>query len=120
MDRPRWDGIQALFHAATELPAAARRQFLEQRCPGDPELVVEVLALLEEDAQPTLLDRGVAPLAGDLIGALEPLAIDSGQFHPYRLKAPLGEGGMGVVYLAERPDLGTLVAIKILRDAGLS
>ena len=120
MDRARWDGMQALFHEATELPAAAHRQFLEQRCPGDPELVAEVLALLEEDARSTLIDRGVASLAGDLIGALTPSPIDSGQFHPYRLKAPLGEGGMGVVYLAERPDLGTLVAIKILRDAGLS
>ena len=32
----------------------------------------------------------------------------------------LGEGGMGVVYLAERDDLGSLAAIKILRDAWLS
>jgi serine/threonine-protein kinase len=32
----------------------------------------------------------------------------------------LGEGGMGVVYLAEREDLGSVAAIKILRDAWLS
>ena len=36
---------------------------------------------------------------------------------PYRLRELLGEGGMGVVYLAGRADLGNLVAIKILRDA---
>ncbi|HYU37206.1 MAG TPA: serine/threonine-protein kinase, partial [Gemmatimonadales bacterium] len=32
----------------------------------------------------------------------------------------LGQGGMGVVYLAEREDLGSVAAIKILRDAFLS
>jgi serine/threonine protein kinase len=42
------------------------------------------------------------------------------QFHPYRLERLIGEGGMGVVYLAEHVDLGTPVAIKILRDAWLS
>ena len=41
-------------------------------------------------------------------------------FGPYRIVELLGEGGMGVVYLAQRPDLGTYAAIKILRDAWLS
>ncbi|HEY7396155.1 MAG TPA: serine/threonine-protein kinase, partial [Gemmatimonadaceae bacterium] len=42
------------------------------------------------------------------------------RFGPYRVTHVLGEGGMGVVYLAERDDLGSLAAIKILRDAWLS
>ena len=36
---------------------------------------------------------------------------------PYRLLRFLGEGGMGVVYLAERTDIVGQVAIKLLRDA---
>jgi serine/threonine protein kinase/TolB-like protein len=120
MDRARWDRMQALFHVAAECPAYERRPFLEQRCPGEPELVADVLALLDEDARPSLLDRDVAHVAGDLIGVVTPTEKDSQHFHPYRLKAPIGEGGMGVVYLAERPDLGSIVAIKILRDGWLS
>ena len=41
-------------------------------------------------------------------------------FGPYRITRLLGEGGMGVVYLARRDDLDSVAAIKILRDAWLS
>src|ERR1700675_997109 len=49
-----------------------------------------------------------------------PVSLILKEFGPYRIMKLLGEGGMGVVYLAERKDLGTQVAIKVLRDAWLS
>ncbi|HEY2078613.1 MAG TPA: serine/threonine-protein kinase [Streptosporangiaceae bacterium] len=42
-------------------------------------------------------------------------AHSGGRLGPYLLREQLGEGGMGVVYLASDPD-GSLVAVKVLRQ----
>jgi len=119
MDSTRWEKIQALFHSATELPQSERGAFVRASC-GDQDLIADVLGMLQEDAQGTsLLDHDLAHVAQHVLDEL-PTSLPTKEFGPYRIKELLGEGGMGVVYLAERPDLGTLVAIKILRDAWLS
>ncbi len=121
MDRARWEQIQILFHGATERPAPEQRAFLESACGDDSTLLVEVLALLEEDSRgASLLDRDVAHIAYEMVGDTVHASISADQFGPYHIKELLGEGGMGAVYLAEREDLGNLVAIKVLRDAWLS
>jgi serine/threonine-protein kinase len=120
MDAAQWERAQALFHAAAELPEGERPPFLRGACNGDDALLHDVLAMLEEDARgSSLLDRGVAAAAQSLLDA-EPHTLPRTNFGPYRLTRVLGEGGMGVVYLARRDDLGSEAAIKILRDAWLS
>jgi predicted Ser/Thr protein kinase/TolB-like protein len=114
MDRALWERIQELFHRTADLPEAEREQVLKQT--GDPELADRVRAMIAEDARGgSLLDRDVSEVAGRV---LESPGIE--EIGRYRVRGVLGEGGMGVVYLAERKDLGNLVALKILRDAWLS
>ena len=121
MDGARWDRIQALFHEAAELPEARRRTFVEDACQGDDGLMADVLAMLDEDSRgASILDGDVADLAQGIIGNGAASPIAPTEFGPYRIGRLLGEGGMGVVYLAARDDLGSQVAIKILRDAWLS
>jgi serine/threonine-protein kinase len=121
MDSTRWQKVQTLFHEAADMPRAEQRVFLETRCGDDSALVSEVLLLLEEDARGgSLLDGDVAEVASQIFNDPSSGPLPFKEFGPYRIKQALGEGGMGVVYLAEREDLGNEVAIKILRDAWVS
>src|SRR5215510_2590360 len=117
VDSARWERIQSLFHDAVDLPESERRAFLSVACSGDDALVGEVLAFIDEDSNgSSLLDRAVGDAAGRLLG--NDAAVR--EIGPYRILRVAGEGGMGVVFLAERTDLHTQAAIKILRDAWLS
>jgi eukaryotic-like serine/threonine-protein kinase len=121
MGAARWERVQAIFHDVADLPKPAQRVLLEAECREDPALMVEVLGLLEEDARgDSILDRDAADVAGQVLDAAIPPAFLNQDFGPYRISNVLGQGGMGVVYLAERKDLGSVAAIKILRDAWLS
>ncbi|MEP7383942.1 MAG: serine/threonine-protein kinase, partial [Gemmatimonadota bacterium] len=68
----------------------------------------------------TLLDGDVARVAQALLSDARVIPIPTDAFGPYHLTRVLGEGGMGIVYLAERRDLSSVAAIKLLRDAWLS
>ena len=120
MDPDQYRRVQEVFLAALDLPENERRGFLEKECGFDSAVLESVRAMLEEDSSnESLLDGDVAHVAANV---LDPPAETMGprQFGPYRIVRLLGEGGMGVVYLAERDDLGNQAAIKILRDAWLS
>ena len=121
MDEGRWQRVQEVFGCAADLPQASQRAAVEEMCGDDDDLMHDVLEMLAEDARANpLLDAGLGETA---LAALDfgPLrSLIQQQIGPYRLLELLGEGGMGVVYLAERTDIGGKVAIKLLRDAWLS
>jgi serine/threonine protein kinase/Tol biopolymer transport system component len=95
MNPERQRQIEALYHAARD---PERRP--EALAKADPELRREVEALLAADnpaRTETMLGAGL-------------------QIGPYRVDAPLGEGGMGVVFRAHDTKLNRPVAIKFLSD----
>ena len=116
MERERWERIQALFHRALAYSERERTYFLATMN-EDPALIADVRAMLAEDAQPVeLFNSGLAHLAQAILHPpMEPQ-----KFHPYRLLKRVGEGGMGVVYLAQHEQHGTPAALKVLRDAWIS
>jgi serine/threonine protein kinase len=132
-----------LFDAARELPAGERDAFLARECATDPHLLDELGVLLRfhDDAghgsalrqpivnQPidvkAIVDSAGAlahaagggnALAGDLLDR----AANSVRIPGFRIIRVLGEGGMGVVYLAEQDKPRRLVAIKIMRPGATS
>lgn len=120
MDAVRWERLQRLFHEALARPEEERQAYLRGASGDDASLLPEVLRMLEADAgAPSPLDAGLARLAEQVLH-LDTAELPLAEFGPYRVTRLLGEGGMGVVYLARREDLGSVAALKILRDAWLS
>jgi hypothetical protein len=120
MDRTHWERLQEVFHHALDLPAAEQRAYLQAACGDDETLLTEAQAMLAQDALGRSLLDGDPPVVGETCPEDTAPFLPPDEFGPYRIRKLLGEGGMGIVYLAEREDFGNLVAIKILRNDVLS
>ena len=117
MDPERWREIERIFQAALEHPASEREAVLERRCHGDDALRSEVKALLDRaDSARNFLDQPALDAATQFLSdTVSPVLTDL-RFGVYVVQAPLGAGGMGVVYRAVDTKLNRPVAIKFLSD----
>lgn len=108
MEPERWKRVKAIFTEASELPAAARAEFLDRACGEDEALRREVENLLAQIGDTQTAEVFAARpqhslQAGDLLA------------ERFRIVRFLGRGGMGEVYEASDEDLHGVVALKVLR-----
>jgi tetratricopeptide (TPR) repeat protein len=102
---------EALFHQALALPVAERAVFVNSACGGDDALRQRLEVLLQAHANPgsflqspaVTVDAPSMEAPGMVIG-------------PYRLMEQIGEGGMGLVFVAEQQQpVRRKVALKVIK-----
>src|SRR5262249_19729025 len=111
--------VQSIFGRALEMESAAdRAAYLDQACGPDAGLRSEVGDLLAATARAgEFMRRPAAAVAAGITGSYEPLTEGPGtKVGPYKLLQQIGEGGMGVVYMAEQEEpVRRRGALKIIK-----
>jgi eukaryotic-like serine/threonine-protein kinase len=134
--------LEDAFREAVALDDSARMALLERLARENTSLARELRELLEADARADARGLFERPAAADL-ASVDAMADDAGLDHAgagdvanddaaandavanavegrqiggYRLVSLIGRGGMGHVFLAERPDVGKRVAVKLLQS----
>ena len=123
------DREAAVFNAARRLPAGERAAYLDEACAGDAALRQRVQELLQAgdeagDFLQSPAPKGELPspetvslkLGGSLGPLSDPTEKPGLQIGRYKLLQQIGEGGCGVVYMAEQEEpVRRRVALKVIK-----
>src|SRR6476469_4122615 len=110
------DRAQSLFLNALEIPTQRERTaYVDDQCGADPQLRKEVEELLDHA-------RRLGPFLEGHEGGIDGTIAHSNSeqpgtvIGPYKLLQQIGEGGMGVVFMAEQTEpIPRTVALKIIK-----
>ena len=111
----RWDQVCSAFNAALNAPALERDALIREACGDDQTMRAEVERMLENHARATQENFLEVPnLTASF--ALSPAEVVGSRIGPYKILQRVGEGGFGVVYMAEqeRP-IRRRVALKVIK-----
>ncbi|MDB6035293.1 MAG: pknB 19 [Verrucomicrobiales bacterium] len=116
-----------IFLAALEKPVAERKAFVSSECAGNPKLQAEIEELLgEQDTVGSFLEtpalsnhRGISPAAfgpGGTVVVQTVTEKPGDRIGRYKLLQKIGEGGCGVVYMADQEEpVRRKVALKVIK-----
>jgi serine/threonine protein kinase len=111
--------LEAIFFAALEKPATERGSYLAEACGGDTDLRrrVERMLTAQLDAA-SFLETPHSAIVREASPTIDPSPLEKPgtQIGPYKLLQQIGEGGMGVVYMAEQTEpVQRKVALKLIK-----
>jgi serine/threonine protein kinase len=109
---------ELIFEAALELSVSARGDYLTKACGDNPALRQRIESLLTAHEQVVgVLERSPATALRETAGSSLPLTEKPGdRIGRYRLLQQIGEGGCGVVYMAEQEEpVRRRVALKVIK-----
>src|SRR4051812_14543888 len=115
MNAPK--GEETIFAEALRMPSAERAAYLAEATDGNPQLREEVESLLTSYAAGDFLEQVAAPQFRHTLHLNVPITEKPGDLiGRYKLLQQIGEGGCGVVYMAEQEQpFQRRVALKIIK-----
>jgi len=105
----------AIFDAALDLPPGERAAYLDKTCAGDGALRQRVEALLHaHEAAGSFMDSPARARSGTV--SVRPTEQPGSKIGRYKLLQQIGEGGCGIVYMAEQQEpVRRQVALKVIK-----